>query len=89
MTDRLIVLVVLIALAVLSVGTLLGGIVLALNDKSLPGELIAIGSSSAGAIAGILGRTGASEVQVMNRSTDPVPVAAMPEPDDVPTTGAP
>lgn len=50
----------LILLAVLVVG---GGIFLTANDKSLPGELIAIGSAAAGAVAGILSRTGHGDVQ--------------------------
>lgn len=57
MPDRLTVAIVLVALAVLSIGTLLGGIYLTAIDKSLPGELIAIGSSAAGAIGGILAKT--------------------------------
>lgn len=40
-----------------------GGIYLAANDKSLPGELIAIGSAAAGAVAGILSKIGGGDVQ--------------------------
>lgn len=60
-------------LAVLVVG---GGIYLAAADKSLPGELIAIGSAAAGAVAGILSRTGTDPqpVVVEQPHDDPVPV---------------
>lgn len=62
----------LILLAVLVVG---GGIFLTANDKSLPGELIAIGSAAAGAVAGILSRTGHNDVQeVVGPDGGPVPV---------------
>lgn len=45
-------------LVLLAVLTVVGGIYLTANDKSLPGEIIAIGSAAAGAVAGILSRTG-------------------------------
>ena len=50
---------------------------LTLNDKDLSGELIAIGSAAAGAIAGILSKTGTDPqpVVVHQPATDPVPVA--------------
>lgn len=52
------VLAVIIVLGVLAVCVVGGGIYLAANDKTLPGELIAIGSAAAGAIAGLLAKTG-------------------------------
>lgn len=76
MTDRLVTLVVLVSLACLAVGTLIGGIYLTAIDKSLPGELIAIGSSAAGAIAGILSRPSSDGVRITNADDDPVPVDA-------------
>lgn len=53
-----------------------GGIFLAASDRALPGELIAIGSAAAGAVAGILSKTGTDPqpVRVMNEEADPVPV---------------
>jgi hypothetical protein len=64
-------------LGLLALAVVIGGIALALNDKALPGELIAIGSAAAGSIAGILSRTGEdAEVRVVNDDNDPVPVAA-------------
>lgn len=44
----------LIALALVALTVVIGGVALALNDKALPGELIAIGSGAAGAIAGVV-----------------------------------
>ena len=38
-------------LGMLALSVVIGGIVLTLNDKDLSGELIAIGSAAAGAIA--------------------------------------
>lgn len=63
-------------LGLLALLVVAGGIVLALNDKSLPGELIAIGSAAAGTVGGILAKseTGPQEVQVMNEVEDPIPV---------------
>lgn len=64
------------ALALLAFATVTGGIYLTAIDKSLPGELIAIGSAAAGAVGGILSRTGGNEptpVHVVNAGTDPVP----------------
>lgn len=93
MNDQSTVRIVIAVLGSLALAVVIGGIVLALNDKSLPGELIAIGSAAAGAVGGILSKTstGPQEVQVVNREADPVPVVAdqLPEPDDIPTTGAP
>jgi uncharacterized membrane protein HdeD (DUF308 family) len=66
-------------LGLLALVTVVGGIVLALNDKSLPGELIAIGSAAAGSVAGILSRTGEdAEVRVVNDANDPVPITDQP-----------
>jgi drug/metabolite transporter (DMT)-like permease len=93
MNDQSTVRIVIAVLGSLALAVVVGGIVLALNDKSLPGELIAIGSAAAGAVGGILSKTstGPQEVQVVNRDADPVPVVTdqLPESDDIPTTGAP
>lgn len=62
-------------LGVLAFAVVVGGIVLALDDKSLPGELIAIGSAAAGAVGGILSRTGSDD--------DPMPVVVHGEPVEV------
>lgn len=77
-------------LGLLALSVVIGGIYLAAVDRSLPGELIAIGSAAAGAVGGILSKTssGTQEVEVVNAQRDPVPVD-LPEPDDIPTTGAP
>lgn len=65
-------------LGLLALSVVVGGIVLAMSDKSLPGELIAIGSAAAGAVGGILSKTGdpqePQQVQVVNADADPVPV---------------
>lgn len=61
-------------LGLLALAVVLGGIVLALDDKALPGELIAIGSAAAGAVGGILSRTGDTDVRVVNEADEPVPV---------------
>lgn len=67
------------ALALLAFATVVGGIYLTAADKSLPGEIIAIGSAAAGAIGGILARTGSPStpqaVEVVNPRADPVNVA--------------
>ena len=64
-------------LGLLALSVVIGGIVLTLNDKDLSGELIAIGSAAAGAIAGILSKTGTDPqpVVVHQPANDPVPVA--------------
>ena len=70
------------ALGLLALFVVGGGIYLTAQDKSLPGELIAIGSAAAGAIGGILSRTGTEPqpVEVINVPADPVPVAQTPTP---------
>lgn len=66
---------VVLVLGCLALATVIGGIILAAEDKSLPGELIAIGASAAGAIGGILAKTSATDdVRVVNEANDPVPV---------------
>lgn len=69
-------------LGLLALAVVIGGIVLALDDKSLPGELIAIGSAAAGAVGGILSKTGDTSepqaVEVVNVVGDPVPVDPVP-----------
>lgn len=69
-------------LGLLALSVVIGGIVLALDDKGLPGELIAIGSAAAGAVGGILSKTGDTSepqaVEVVNVSADPVPVDPVP-----------
>ena len=65
-------------LGLLALAVVVGGIILALDDKALPGELIAIGSAAAGAVGGILSKTGDAEVTIVNDEDDPVPVAGRP-----------
>lgn len=69
-------------LGLLSFATVAGGIVLAWNDKSLPGEIIAIGSAAAGVIGGMFSNLGRSNepapVNVVNERDDPIPVADVP-----------
>lgn len=50
-----------------------GGLYLAANDKSLPGELIAIGAGAVSAIAAILASPVTRDVRVANNPDDPVP----------------
>lgn len=61
-------------LGLLALAVVIGGFALAMTDRSIPESLIAIGSAAAGAVAGILARTGESEVRVVNDAADPVPV---------------
>lgn len=66
------------SLALLALSVVVGGIALAFADRSLPGELIAIGSAAAGAVGGILSRTGPTgptPVEVVNPRADPVNVS--------------
>jgi hypothetical protein len=69
-------------LGLLALSVVIGGIILALDDKTLPGELIAIGSAAAGAVGGILSKTGDTSepqaVEVVNPLGDPVPVDPVP-----------
>ena len=53
---------VILVLGVLAMAVVVGGIYLTAIDKSLPGELIAIGSAAAGAVGGILAKTGPEPV---------------------------
>lgn len=79
MNDQTTVRIVLCTLAALALAVVVGGIYLAAIDKSLPGELIAIGSAAAGAVAGILSKTNvapaeATPVEIVNAPDNPVPV---------------
>lgn len=71
-----------VALALLALAVVVGGIALAFSDRGLPGELIAIGSAAAGAIAGILSHTSTNDPQqvtVVNQGpAEAVPVAETP-----------
>lgn len=58
MSDNTTVRLVIATLALLAFAVVVGGIYLTAIDKALPGELIAIGSAAAGAVAGILSKTG-------------------------------
>lgn len=57
MTDRTVYLAALLIAGLIALAVVVGGIVLAMSDRSLPGELIAIGSGAAGAVGALLGRT--------------------------------
>lgn len=61
-------------LGLLALSVVVGGFALAMTDRSIPESLIAIGSAAAGAVAGILSRTGDTDVRVVNDEADPVPV---------------
>jgi hypothetical protein len=74
MNNQRTVLLVIAVLGALALAVVVGGIVLALEDKSLPGELIAIGSAAAGAVGGILSKTGGETQQVVGPGGGPVPV---------------
>lgn len=75
MGDNLTVRMVIGALALLAFTVVVGGIYLTAIDKALPGELIAIGSAAAGAVAGILSKTGHTEPQqVVGPHGGPLPV---------------
>lgn len=68
--DVLIVLV----LGIVAVATIGGGMVLALNDKDLPGELIALGAAAVGALSQRLPGSSARNVTVTNPPSNPIPV---------------
>lgn len=89
MNDGRTVRLVIIVLALLALAVVIGGIALAFSDRGLPGELIAIGSAAAGAIAGILSHTSSDQptpVNVVNEADDAVPVAqTLVEPDPIPS----
>lgn len=81
MTDRRIVLVVVLGLAAIAAGVVGGGIVLAYLGRELPGEIITIGASAAGGLATLLSRTSTEldgpepqPVTIENLPDDPVPV---------------
>lgn len=69
-------------LGVLALAVVVGAIVLSYQEKTIPDALIALGSVSVGAVAGILSKTSGSEtpqaVEVVNRDADPVPVDPQP-----------
>lgn len=54
MTSKTTVLAVVIFLGLVALVVTVGGVILANNDKPIPGELIALGSGALGALAGIL-----------------------------------
>lgn len=54
MNDTLAVRLALLLLGLVALAVVVGGIILAIDDKTLPGELIAIGSASIGAVAGVV-----------------------------------
>lgn len=75
MSDNTTVRIVIGTLALLAFTVVVGGVYLTANDKALPGELIAIGSAAAGAVAGILSKTGHNEpTPVVGPGGGPVPV---------------
>ena len=75
MSDNTTVRLVIGTLALLAFTVVTGGVYLTAIDKALPGELIAIGSAAAGAVAGILSKTGHSEPQeVTGPRGGPVPI---------------
>lgn len=74
MNDHLTVRIVIASLTVLALAVVIGGIALTFQDKSLPGELIAIGSAAAGSVGAILARGTSDSVRVANDPDDPVPV---------------
>lgn len=78
MSDKTTVNLVIGVLGLLALSVVVGGIVLAMADKALPGELIAMGSAAAGAIGGILSKGGSAGVTIENDEDDPVPVAERP-----------
>jgi hypothetical protein len=54
MTDTLTTRLVVIMLGSIALVTVVGGIILALNDRTLPDSLVAIGSGATGAVAALL-----------------------------------
>lgn len=74
MRDDKILLAVIVILGAVGLAVVIGGLFLANNDKSLPGELIAIGAGAVSAIAALLASPGSSDVRVVNQANDPVPV---------------
>lgn len=63
-------------LGLVAVIAMIGGIVLTMDDKTLPESIIAMGSLAVGAIAGILAKSGETDsVHISNTDADPVPVS--------------
>lgn len=79
MNSQRTILAVIIFLGLVAVATVVGGFFLAYNDVTVPGELIALGSVSVGAIAGILSKTGTEPIPVV--AQDVAPPAPAPGPD--------
>lgn len=61
MTDRHVVRVVTIALALSVIGALVGSIILATMDKAMPGDAADIGKIALGALGALLARTSSEE----------------------------
>lgn len=59
---------VILFLGLIALTVVVGGFVLAVQDRTIPTELIGLGATALGAVAGILAKTG----------TEPIPVVAAP-----------
>lgn len=66
---------VIIFLGLTTLAIVVGAILLALDEKSIPDALIGLGGTSLGALGAMLSKTsaGPQAVQVVNQPADPVP----------------
>jgi hypothetical protein len=72
---------VIIMLGLVGLCVVIGGIVLAIDGKTVPDALIAIGAGAVASVGSILAHTSTNEPQpvvVANLPVDPVPVAEQP-----------
>lgn len=78
MNDQSTVRLVIGVLGVLALTVVIGGIVLVMDEKSMPDALIAMGSVSVGAVAGILARTSGDSPVPVTLQDEPIETIAAP-----------
>lgn len=81
MNDQKTVRLVIIMLGLIGVAVVVGGIVLAIDSKTVPDALVAIGAGAVASVGSILAHTSTNEPQpvvVANLPAEPVPVADVP-----------
>lgn len=82
MTDQKTVRLVIAILGLLALAVVVGGVILAVTDRSIPDALIAIGAGAAASVGSILAKTsGTSDpqpVNIVNVPSDPVPTTDVP-----------
>lgn len=81
MNDQKTVRLVIIMLGLIGLSVVVGGIVLAIDSKTVPDAMIAIGAGAVASVGSILAHTSTNEpqpVQVVNEPAEAVPVADVP-----------